>query len=850
MKNDNNEVIHRKSKIDIFYIILLNSYLVIDEQSIDPICKLINNYKEMKTVLNRLDTFSENTSKINITKFIYFNLNNIHKILYKNEEFITIKNDKKKISFSVYFYLILLIEYEKDLVNYKYSIDFIRDLNTLNKNNNNEVLKQFVISKIIIILIDNYRQIDSKEDYNEEELKVMEDENNGIINKNKNLIKNLNIVLNDDITEIKDMYAEIIISLIQNNISDEYFILNIINQLELENISITKTILDKLNSNFDNIKNFKNDYLILGVNDLLCDKKINFYYILLKFIYKNSIYIYQIPFLLKTRKVLLEALKTNKNKLISLKGNNEKIEYILRKLFDSEFYYQKYLNYKLKGGLNYYNDSNEIIPNNRNRNTNIVSNNNNNVYNALNKNINSEEKEDHNNQIIIRAVKSETNNEKLEISSNSIFSQVDIFSSISLQNENSDNIIEIDEKEDSNQNDDRDINDKLNINISNIEYIKDKFLDLLPFKKEKDKHIILKVSKIIAINNPKLELIKELDNGFYIIEGIDNTLILCDSCFNILIKIDRFEDSIKNVYESSFPGKKSEEIQIICLSKETYSIIINTQTKEIRQIFKNLELKNINSFLKISSENYLFCSENGCFISNDPFNFNSREEDYTFLNNNSYKGIIKINESIVAMASNSCVKNGVDELIFCNVATKKIFYEIKGYPITFSNNCFSLMQTEKNNKILLCSCKQYDSSQKNGILYLKIDTKKFENGEKIREYFYNTGSFQVLCFCPLFVTENNQIKNSDYFFVGGYENAQQKGMIKLFKIKYSENENSIDIQDIIIENGEESISFTKRISCIIQSKKTGDIVITSFDGNVYLCNSSNLKNFLQNKKFR
>ena len=835
MKNNNNGSIQRKSKIDFICTILLISDLVIDEKSIDPICKLINSYKEIETALiyidtvrKALDTSSENNSKLNITKFIYFNLNNIHKILYKNEEFITIKTDWEMKSFSFYFYLILLIEYEKDLVNYKYSIDFIREINTLNKNNNNKILKQFVISKIIIILIDNYRQIDSKEDYNEKELKAIEDENNGIINKNKNLIKNLNIVLNDDITEIKDMYAEIIISLIQNNISDEYFILNIINQLELENISITKTILDKLNSNFDNIKNFKNDYLILGVHDLLCDKKINFYYILLKFIYKNSIYIYQIPFLLKTRKVLLEALKTNKNKLISLKGNNEKIEYILRKLFDSEFYYQKYLNYKLKGGLNYYNDSNEKIPNNRNRNTNIVSNNNNNVYNALNKNINSEEKEDHNNQlIIIRAVKSETNNEKLEISSNSIVSQEDIFSSISLQNKNSDNMIELVEKEDSNQNDDRDINDKLN-----------------------NKHIILKVSKIIATNNPKLELIKELDNGFYIIEGIDNTLILCDSCFNILIKINRFEDSIKNIYESSFPGKKSEEIQIICSSKETYSIIINTQTKKIRQIFKNLELKNINSFLKISSENYLFCSENGCFISNDPFNFNSREEDYTFLNNNSYKGIIKINESIVAMASNSCVKNGVDELIFCNVATKKIFYEIKGYPIIFSNNCFSLMQTEKNNKILLCSCKQYDSSQKNGILYLKIDTKKFEKGEKIREYFYNTGSFQVLCFCPLFVTENNQIKNSDYFFVGGYENAQQKGMIKLFKIKYSENENSIDIQDIIIKKKKKSISFTKRISCIIQSKKTGDIVITSFDGNVYLCNSSNLKNFLQNKKYR
>ena len=78
-------------------------------------------------------------------------------------------------------------------------------------------------------------------------------------------------------------------------------------------------------------------------------------------------------------------------------------------------------------------------------------------------------------------------------------------------------------------------------------------------------------------------------------------------------------------------------------------------------------------------------------------------------------------------------------------------------------------------------CRQYDSSQKNGILYLKIDLKKFENGEKIKEYFYNTGSFIVLCFCPLLVTENNQIKNSDYFLVGGYEKTQQKGMIKLFK---------------------------------------------------------------------
>jgi hypothetical protein len=75
-------------------------------------------------------------------------------------------------------------------------------------------------------------------------------------------------------------------------------------------------------------------------------------------------------------------------------------------------------------------------------------------------------------------------------------------------------------------------------------------------------------------------------------------------------------------------------------------------------------------------------------------------------------------------------------------------------------------------------------------------------------------------------------------------------MIKLYKIIYNININEIKIiyiQDIIIKKNNNFEGFQKAISCITQSKITGNIIITSLKGNVYLFNRPNIEFFLNHK---
>ena len=74
-------------------------------------------------------------------------------------------------------------------------------------------------------------------------------------------------------------------------------------------------------------------------------------------------------------------------------------------------------------------------------------------------------------------------------------------------------------------------------------------------------------------------------------------------------------------------------------------------------------------------------------------------------------------------------------------------------------------------------------------------------------------------------------------------------MIKLYKIIYKNNINEIKIiyiQNIIIKNNNFE-GFQNAVSCITQSKITGNIMATSWDGNVYLFNPPNIDFFLNQK---
>ena len=286
----------------------------------NPISELINNFKDIKSIING------NTP--NIFKFIYFNKNQIHTILYDSEKTINLDSIIIENNLSNYFYLSLLIRDNDSLVNYKYSINFIKNINNqlINENNNN-IYKTILISKLIIELINN-RQFeendeeneeendeeneeendeDNDEEKDEEELKEIENNNKDKIKNNLNELQNLDLKLDENKiinNKIDKIYIDIIIKLIEKNKIDE-----ILNQLDLENINLTKTMFDELS---DFIKNNIEKYKISEQNDLFDAEKINFYFILFK-ILKNSIYIYQYIYQ-KKFKFLLELKKLIKKK--------------------------------------------------------------------------------------------------------------------------------------------------------------------------------------------------------------------------------------------------------------------------------------------------------------------------------------------------------------------------------------------------------------------------------------------------------------------------------------------------------------------------------------------------------
>ena len=133
---------------------------------------------------------------------------------------------------------------------------------------------------------------------------------------------------------------------------------------------------------------------------------------------------------------------------------------------------------------------------------------------------------------------------------------------------------------------------------------------------------------------------------------------------------------------------------------------------------------------------------------------------------------------------------------------------------------------------------------------------KWEKKKKINHIFYNTKYFEVYCFCSIFIKDelNNKILeenirkiDTDYFLVGGYDQKKNKGMIKLYKIIYTEKfiETKIEfIQDIDIIKSEKFKGFKEPISSMIQSKRNGNLLISSWDGNIYLFKPPNISYFL------
>jgi hypothetical protein len=285
-----------KFKISFSYSSTLNDSTEIFDDY--PIYNLLSKYSEIEDIIKEND--------LELLKYFYFNRTKLNKFIYDEEKVIEINSKITQNKYSEDFYLTLLIEDNTDIVNYKYSFEFIKEINHQMKETKNDFLRELMMSKIISVLIKNYEGID---EYDKNEIDELKNLNLERIESNINKLKDLNLNKEDIINKkIDEIYIGIIMDLIKTNkIDDIEYTDNIMMQLELENINLTKTMYDGLANilKFDN--NYMKKYIISDKKDLYNNEKtkeevINFYYILFRYILKKPIYIYQIEFLKEIRK--------------------------------------------------------------------------------------------------------------------------------------------------------------------------------------------------------------------------------------------------------------------------------------------------------------------------------------------------------------------------------------------------------------------------------------------------------------------------------------------------------------------------------------------------------------------
>ena len=352
-----------KKKIEFCYKCTLKNPI---ENINDPIFKLLFQCDDIKEIneFYEKDDYDENISidrdKKEVKKFLYFNKEAVHKLLYDSNDLYEIKS-KEEISLSELFYLSLLVLDIPETINYTYSLDYIKYIFNKYKNDSNlKQLEKIVISKIILILIFNYKGEDEYDENNDkEELESIEKENKQIIEENLNIFNQLNInySLKDIINKnIDNIYLEVISSLIKENKFKNYkFCDNILSQLDLENIYITQTIYEGINKVLNSGEKYMDNYIINDKNDILDKDKVCFYYFLIKSVFKNSLYIYRSNFLFKNITKIQKIIK-EKNK--ELNNSNDFMAEKIKEIINNDYIYEKFLieqnDVPYSGSLNQY----------------------------------------------------------------------------------------------------------------------------------------------------------------------------------------------------------------------------------------------------------------------------------------------------------------------------------------------------------------------------------------------------------------------------------------------------------------------------------------------------------------
>ena len=302
---------HRKFKLIHFYS-SINSPIENDK---DPSFNLFNNIEEIKAIYKIYPEMSK--------QIFFFNKKRIEDILYDEEiifqfEMIDFQQNKK-FYISELFYLDLLVTNNLEMINYSYEVKYIFEINNIFfKKGNLKSFQNILISKMLLDIIKNHESDesfepnDSLDEIIEEKKKLIEDELKKI-----EIFDELKYTY-DDIFEkkIDEIYTDIIVHFIKNNKFDENN-LKILKELDIENIYITKRMYKGISKCFEEFNKKSYPYKIDN-SESLTKENIYFYYAIIKYIFKNQFYIYDIPIFkenyLRMIKLLTKEMSNNNDK--------------------------------------------------------------------------------------------------------------------------------------------------------------------------------------------------------------------------------------------------------------------------------------------------------------------------------------------------------------------------------------------------------------------------------------------------------------------------------------------------------------------------------------------------------
>ena len=860
--------------------------------------------------------------KLNCPKslyFIYRNKDRIHQILYDSD--LNLKLPPTLADKGVYnlFYIVLLIKANAEIINYTYDLVFIKivnDLKSIKNKSKKDTLTIFVFSLILIQLIDNYKLTDIYcEEDDSSDLNKVYDECIKTKNEFKNtFLKSMNLNINDiyiDNINLEEIYIEIIKSLINNKELENYEHCSyILGQIELDKIDLTEKMFQDLKNVFNDEKNneYLNEFNIKEVDDLFDEKKLDFYLTIFNYILKESIYIYNFDFLLRARNEILKIIKSESNiKLSQYLYNNddsinnkrikEKLNIILNKFCDNDYYINNYLNntYKqLSEILQYYKDfyfyqkKQEII----------------NIENYLNNKLTLSKEETNkylqdytqaeklkqlrdiiyyffwvkNPEYFDKERKLKEKNEKAQKEIINYIKKVETCAKMFADDKyetkmrKDDRIIiynyynddEINEKEKSQIIPDKKkfmedtksmvpqksnwdkIDNNINLNENNFS---NNMNDIM-INEETDSTETKKSNNLLSYKQTKkVQNIIQAEIGeFVCIEGESDNESKIIELIELYLNTNENNNTSKNESDKPTEGEEEkviEEVEFMKINNNEISKIkIDKNKKAIKQK-DSIKLNGLTpkSCLYLDNTNQIIFCQEGAYHYQNLFG-DIQSMDKKKISDDNCIGGIKLNKNLIVFTSHIDTHkvNDTDKISFYNPNTKEIIKEIEGYYINNTINDFGLgILTpskndikDNNNKILLCACKNNEA--KNGILLINIDNiekYKGDNDEKIIK-FIETGTFEAYTFCQLKMKNDTQ---TDYFLIGGYNEEIEKGEVKLYKNISDKNKNELEIKLIttldLKNNNNSEFNENGIINYIIQYKNNKNVIICS-DKNMHI----------------